>query len=64
VTHNVFDPVFNGMGRSEMYRAWITPELFPHEKPALLENWSIDDLQMFVGGDFTPGYLRLVKEDA
>lgn len=52
----IFDPLFNGMPRSEMYRAQVVPELFPHEKPMLIGNWPQEDLEMFVGGEFTPGY--------
>ncbi|AMQ66790.1 hypothetical protein SEA_SHAM4_52 [Mycobacterium phage Sham4] len=52
---NVMDADFNGPG-SELYRAEVFPELFPHQKPMLLENWSQDDLEMYVGGCFTPGY--------
>ncbi|AGK86011.1 hypothetical protein Chy4_0049 [Mycobacterium phage Chy4] len=44
------------MPGSEMYRAEVFPELFPHQKPMLLENWSQDDLEQYVGGVFTPGY--------
>lgn len=54
---NLLDPMFNGMGRSEMYRAELFPDLFPHEKPMLIGNWSWDDLEMYVGGVFTPGYI-------
>jgi hypothetical protein len=50
------DPVFNGMGRSEFYRSQIFPELFPHEPPMLMHNWSRDDLEMYCGGKHTPGY--------
>ncbi|BBX09448.1 hypothetical protein [Mycolicibacterium aichiense] len=52
----LFDGEFNGMAGSEMYRAEVFPELFPHQPPMLLENWSQDDLEMYVGGCFTPGY--------
>lgn len=44
------DSVFNGMGGSEMYRAQVFPELFPHEKRMLLENWSVEDIAMYVRG--------------
>lgn len=54
--HNLLDSLFNGM--PELYRAQVFPELWPHEKEMLLENWCEDDLQMFVGGVFTPGYGR------
>lgn len=52
---SLFDAGFNG-ARSEMYRAEVTPDLFPHERPMLLQNWSEDDLEMYVGGIFTPGF--------
>jgi hypothetical protein len=54
--HNLLDALFNGMGGSEMYRAQIFPELWPNEPQMMLDNWSIDDLEMYVGGKFTPGY--------
>ena len=58
---NIMDGTFNGMGGSEFYRSQVVPELFPHEKPMLVENWSADDREMYCGGEWTPGYLRLVK---
>ena len=58
---NLLDSTFNGMPASEFYRAQVFPELFPHEKTMMLENWSQDDLEMYVGGVFTPGYgMRIV----
>lgn len=60
--NNVFDPVFNGMGRSELYRAQIVPDLFPHEPQMLIDNWPEQDRQMYVGGKHTVGYYpRIVK---
>lgn len=53
---NLFDSVFNGMGGSELYRSQVSPDLFPHQKPMLIENWPIEDREMYVGGVFTPGY--------
>lgn len=47
---NLFDPLFNGMPHSEMYRSEIVPDLFPHQKPMLIETWSEEDREMFVGG--------------
>lgn len=44
------DSVFNGMPHSEMYRAAVFPELFPHEKRMLVENWSLQDIDMYVRG--------------
>lgn len=58
--HNIFDSTFNGMPGSEMYRAEMFPELFPHQQPMLLHNWSKDDLEMYVGGSYTIGWLRAV----
>jgi hypothetical protein len=56
---SIFDASFNGAPRSEMYRSWVTPELFPHEKRALVENWPDDDLEMFCGGVYAKAaYLR------
>jgi hypothetical protein len=52
---NILDPVFNGMGRSEFYRALIFPNIFPHEKPMLIENWSVQDREMYCGGIYTKG---------
>ena len=54
--HNLIDPMFNGMPASEMYRAQLFPELFPNQPPMRLENWSLDDLEMYVGGRYTSGY--------
>ena len=56
---NIMDPVFNGMGRSELYRAQVFPELFPHEPPMMLNNWSKDDLEMYCGGEFAKGSVEL-----
>lgn len=56
MTNNIFDSKFNGMGRSEMYRHQLVPDLFPHEKPMLVENWPADDREAYCGGEWTPGY--------
>lgn len=47
--HNLMDALFNGTARSEMYRAQIFPELFPHERPMMIENWSAEDREMYCG---------------
>jgi hypothetical protein len=47
--HGLFDGTFNGMGGSEMYRSWLVPELYPHQKQPRLENWSADDLEAYCG---------------
>ena len=49
---SIFDEDFNGMARSEMYRALLVPDLFPHENPMLLHNWPRQDLEMYVGGEY------------
>lgn len=49
MAHGIFDSTFNGMGRSEMYRAWAIPELFPKEPQPRLENWSDEDLEAYCG---------------
>jgi len=43
------DKMFNGMAGSEFYRAQVFPELFPHEKPMLVELWPVEDQIMFCG---------------
>lgn len=53
---NILDPLFNGMGRSELYRACLLPDLFK-EKPMLIENWSVEDREMYCGGIYTKGYM-------
>jgi hypothetical protein len=45
--YNIMDGLFNGMSASEFYRAQVFPELFPHEKPMLINNWSQDDREMY-----------------
>lgn len=50
------------MGGSEMYRSQVVPEAFPHVRPFRLDNWPLQDLEMFCGGEYTPGYRR--KDDA
>lgn len=47
---NIMDGVFNGMGGSELYRAQVFPELFPHQKRMMVENWSVQDREMYCGG--------------
>lgn len=52
--NNLFDAAFNGL--PEVYRAEVTPELYPHQPPMRIGNWSQDDREMYVGGLFTVGY--------
>lgn len=47
--NNIMDAAFNGMPGSEFYRAQVFPELYPHEKTMLVENWSQDDRDMYCG---------------
>jgi len=54
--HNLIDALFNGMPGSEMYRAQIFPELFPDQPEMRLDNWPLEDLEMYVGGQYTEGY--------
>jgi hypothetical protein len=49
---NIFDKAFNGMSGSEMYRAEVFRDLFPDQKPMLLHNWPLQDLEMYVGGEY------------
>ncbi|KRD08621.1 hypothetical protein ASE48_08650 [Mycobacterium sp. Root265] len=51
---NLMDATFNGPS-SELYRGEVFPELFPGKR-MMLENWDQQDLEMYVGGAFTPGY--------
>jgi hypothetical protein len=46
---NIMDSAFNGMPRSEFYRAQVFPELFPHEERMLVESWPAQDQEMFCG---------------
>ena len=48
--HNLLDATFNGMGASEMYRAQLFPDLFPHQKEMLVHNWPKQDIEMYVIG--------------
>lgn len=49
MSQSIFDATFNGMGASEFYRAQITPDLFPHEKPMLVNNWPAEDREVYCG---------------
>lgn len=54
MSHTIFDPLFNGMGRSELYRACLFPDLFK-EQPMLLHNWPEEDRVMWCGGEYMKG---------
>lgn len=47
---NLFDIT---IPRGDLYRAEITPELYPEERPMILENWSPEDREMYCGGEYT-----------
>ncbi|WP_066904067.1 hypothetical protein [Mycolicibacterium houstonense] len=56
---DIFDPAFNGMAGVQMYRSWVIPESSTKQQPQpLLANWSPEDLGMYVGSQWTPGYNR------
>ena len=50
---NIMDGAYNGMPGSELYRGEVFPELFPHQKRMLINNWSAQDREMFCGGEYT-----------
>ena len=47
--YNIMDTIFNHMPRSEFYRSQVFPELFPHEKPMLVDQWPAEDQLMWCG---------------
>lgn len=47
--HSIFDPGFSQVPHSEMYRAWVHPDLFPGEPQPRLNNWPDEDLEAFCG---------------
>lgn len=61
---NIFDGSFNGMPGSELYRSLVTPELFPHQKPMLINDWSAQDREEYCGGIYTPGYNQQITKGA
>lgn len=44
------DYQFNDCPRIGMYRAGVVPDLYPDEKLMLVDRWSKEDQEMFVGG--------------
>ncbi|WP_165605982.1 hypothetical protein [Mycolicibacterium mucogenicum] len=48
---NLLDSAFNGMGGSELYRAELVPDAFPHAPRMRINQWPEEDRQMYVGGD-------------
>ncbi|GAB4588692.1 hypothetical protein [Nocardia sp. IFM 10818] len=49
VIRDIFEAEFNGTGGIEQYRSWVFPDLHPNEKPARLENWPNQDIEMYCG---------------
>jgi hypothetical protein len=54
----IFDPEFSDIERAALYKAAVCPELFPDEKPMLVDNWAREDLEAYCGGEYTPGYRK------
>lgn len=52
------DENFSDIERAALYKAQVFPELFPDEKPMMLENWHSDDREAYCGGTYTPGYRK------
>ena len=50
---NIFDGEFSSVTRVDMYRAAVTPELYPDERPMRLDNWCDEDRAAFCGGQYT-----------
>lgn len=46
---NIFGSAFSQCARSDMYRAWVYPELYPNERQPVLSNWSVEDLEAYCG---------------
>lgn len=49
---NIMDSAYNGMPGSELYRAQVFPELYPHQPQMKIENWSEEDRRMYCGGEW------------
>ena len=47
---HLMDSTFFGMPGAEIYRAWVFPDTFTNGRPARLENWTQDDIEMYVTG--------------
>lgn len=43
------------LDRPEMYWAAVVPELYPEERPMLIDNWPAEDREAYCGGEFTRG---------
>ncbi|AEV52116.1 hypothetical protein [Rhodococcus phage RGL3] len=47
--NSLFDPAFQGIPGGEMYRSWVDPTLHKGQRPARIENWPAEDLEMYCG---------------
>lgn len=47
---NIFDDLFNDMSGSGLYRAQVSPDLYPGYPRMLIENWSQQDVESYCGG--------------
>lgn len=57
------DSVFNGMPGSEHYRAQVFPELYPDASRMLVENWSVEDQEMYCGVVSRPDTRRYTSSE-
>lgn len=49
--NHLFDSLFNDMSGIDMYRSWVIPGLYPDQPKPCLQNWSVEDLEMYCGID-------------
>jgi hypothetical protein len=49
---NIFD-IGTLSVQSEMYEAWVFPDLHPDERQPVLKNWHPEDLAAYCGGVYT-----------
>lgn len=46
---DLFSGALNSAARIDMYRSWIYQDLYPDERPAVLQNWTEDDKKEYCG---------------
>jgi len=46
---SVFSSGFSSSPRSEMYQAWVFPDIHPNERQPVLSNWDEEDMWAFCG---------------
>lgn len=51
--NTIFDAAMSGITHSQMYQAWVAPDLHPDEPQPRLESWHPEDLAAYCGGQFT-----------